>query len=234
MKNKIILLLIGCSFFWGSCNLMKTYIIEHSFKDAQVESLASIKEYQLKGHYDTSFTYCIKQNADSNFQEKFASKLLSNHYVFNQDGKALCYNGNVTCSGKQLSQLILHQIDSFSVCTKSKTDLPLLFSKLITTQNQAISFGQLPKADYYILRYWSTSYTQKNYKEEVEWISELIAQSPNPTQFVYLKINFDIRNDQGFPLGTKIPIQVKRTKKSYKIDIGNLPPKNNPMENSIK
>ncbi|GBL35971.1 hypothetical protein EMGBS15_15660 [Filimonas sp.] len=224
MKKMLLFALISvcCS----GCFITKKIIIKKVFRNPRVENTASIRSFLTKNKFDTTHSYLFKSDTVKDKTRQFIKRMFTRYAIFNSEGQRLCYNGNATCGGVQFKELIAGKKDSFSSCSQKTLRLQEELPLIMNFKRKPVTFQDLPRADYYLLKYWSKAQAgRKGYEEEIGWMEDEIEHNKAGLKIIFIKVNFDIKAEDGFQSGAKIPFHVYLNNGGTDIKMGPIPMK---------
>jgi hypothetical protein len=222
MKKMLLfaLIILCCS----GCFIANKIIIKKVFRNPRVENTPSIRSFLAKNKFDTAYTYLFKPDTVKDKSLQFVKRMFTRYALFNNEGQRLCYNGNATCGGVQFKELIAGKKDSFSLCPKKTLRLQQELMLMMDFNKNSVTFEGLPQADYFLLKYWSKAQAgRKGYEEEIGWMEDEIKHNKAGLKIVFIKVNFDIKSEDGYLLGAKIPFHVYLNKGGTDIKMGPIP-----------
>lgn len=192
-------------------------------KDPVVENTNSIKTFLLANNFTTTHSLITKADT-TNIGEKLFLGFTVGYYIFDAEGKHICYNGSATCGGVQFRQLLEGKIDSFKLCDKSEINLQKILTETYDLNENNVSLSNFPKSDYYVVSYWQKFMNgKKGYEESTNWMEEEIKNNKSNLKFTFIKINTDLQEKWGLESGKKAKLKWNKTKNGYNLSLVNIP-----------
>ncbi len=205
---KPILLLMLSFLLLQSCKtmMMKMYGI----KNPEIENEQSIKKRALKYDLDTT-------NIVTVFDQRTATELsaiygIPNAAIYDANGKYIEYRQTDTSCNAGLFQFIPDLSPTNTYNKPDSTDLKGEWAKFRDMKGKTL--GEVEKADFYVLIYW-TVWTGKLNKDHVK-IWEDLAKNNKNCKVKVIKVNLDLQEYWGIKDSEKVIVRLENKKKKKK------------------
>lgn len=203
------LLLLMLSFvLLQSCKtmMMKMYGI----KNPEIENEQSIKKRALK--YDLDTTNIVTVSDQSTATDFSATYGIPNAAIYDANGKYIEYRQTDTSCNAGLFQFIPDLNLTNTYHKPDSTDLKGEWVKFRDMKGKAL--GEVEKADFYVLIYW-TVWTGKLNKDHVK-IWEDLAKNNKNCKVKVIKVNLDLQEYWGMKDNEKVIVRLENKKKKKK------------------